>query len=205
MAETRIMSHLATDLRQTAPSCEDGLLLVRLLVISASPPPPVRSSDTFIRVPLVAISVLGGSRTRSQRTKGRSLGIPSWTWMLNLSLMTQRKAIEPVAAVMAAAAGSGDAEKGLTAPVVVEGLTSTVVSTMALRASLRTTLKSILLMRPPRLLGDSGYRSPCIQLCSISRQLSRYYDDTCENCPLLPCLTRTMFLIFMFWVEDLVV
>jgi hypothetical protein len=35
------------------------------------------------------------------------------------------------AAVMAAAAGSGDAEKGLTAPVLVDGPTSTVVSTKA--------------------------------------------------------------------------
>jgi hypothetical protein len=62
-------------------------------------------------------------------------------------------------AVMAAAASSGDDEKGLTAPVLVEGPTSTVVLTKALRTSLRTTLESIRLMRPPSLRGDSGCRS----------------------------------------------
>jgi hypothetical protein len=68
-AEKRIMSHLAANLRDTAPNCEDVLLLLCLLLISASPTPPVPSSETFIGVALVAISILGWNRSVYRGTR----------------------------------------------------------------------------------------------------------------------------------------
>jgi hypothetical protein len=44
--------------------------------------------------------------------------------------------------------------RGLTPPVLVEGQTSTVVLTRALRAAIRTTLESTRRMQPPSLRGD---------------------------------------------------
>jgi hypothetical protein len=143
--------------RDPAPSCVDGLLLrllLRLLVIFASPSPRVRSSETFIGVALVAISVLQRRRKRLQRSRGRFLGPPHGYGCVADDAAQRARA---VAAVMTVE-GSSDAEKGMTAPVLVVGPKSTVVSKNSLRDSLRLTLELIRLTRPPVLRGDSGCR-----------------------------------------------
>jgi hypothetical protein len=140
-AETRIKSHLAADRRDTPPSCEDGLVLLRLLVISASPPPPVHSSVTFIGVALVATSVSWREHDAFTEEQGTFFGDP---FVVLNDISVVHDATQSGRAVAAEALQlSGPLllaavmlKKSLTAPVLVEGPMSTVVSTKALRLTL---------------------------------------------------------------------